>query len=332
MSKKIAVLFDMSVPPPESGDYSEILENHGWESERAILKTLNELGYESFPLGVFDNIQKLILDLNQIQPSIVFNLTEAFQNKRSFEPHIASLLELLQIAYTGARPLALSLCQDKSLSKKILAHHHIRVPKWLISSVSRPVRSLKNFAYPAFVKPANEEGSEGISQDSFVENEKDCLARIHFLHERFQADVMVEEFINGREFYMGVMGVKRVQVLPPRELCFNEFPEDAPKFATFKAKWDEAYRKKWGIRNEFARHLSSEQADSMADIAKRSFECLHLSGVARFDFRISESGEVVLLEANPNPSLDPEDDFAKSADKAGITYPALIEKLLELAW
>lgn len=331
MSKKVAVLFDMSVAPPQDGDYSEFLKEDAWETERGVIGALKALGHEPVPVGVFDNIDELIFDLKKIEPDLVFNLSEAFKNRRDYEPHIASLLELLQIPYTGVRPLALSLCHDKGLSKKILAHHHIRVPRWVTSKLGRPLKGLKNFSYPAFVKPVSEEGSEGISRDSLVENEKDCLERIRHLHERFQTDVIVEEFIGGREFYVSVLGAKRPQVLPVRELTFREFPEDVPKFATFKAKWDDAYRKKWGIRNEFAKDLTDEQTDQITQIAKRGFDALHLYGCARFDLRLAESGEIVVLEANPNPSLSPHDDFAQSAVKAGIPYPELIEKIVELA-
>ncbi len=330
MPKKIVVLFDMSAPPPENHDYSSYLGEEAWESESAIAGAIKELGYEPIFMGVFDDIYQLILDLKAIKPDLVFNMCEAYKGRRDYEPQIASVLDLLEIPYTGTKPLGLSLCQDKNLSKKILAHHRIRVPKWLTSHYQRPVRSLKTFSFPAFVKPAREEGSEGISRDSLVENEKDCLERIHFLHDRFKSDVIVEEFISGREFYVSVIGSKRPQVLPIRELCFNEFPPDTPKFATFKAKWDEEYRKRWGIRNEFARHLSDRQLEDMKKIAKKCFDILSLVGYARFDFRVSEAGEMVLLEANPNPSLGPEDDFAQSAQKAGLSYTNLVGKLIEL--
>lgn len=331
MSKKIAVLFDMASPPPRTGDYSTFLEQDAWATERAVINALKILGHEAIPVGVFDDASLLISDLKSLCPDFVFNLCEAFKDRRDYEPHIASLLELLEIPFTGARPLGLSLCQDKGLSKKILAHHHIRVPKWVLSRAARPIKGLKTFAYPAFVKPVAEEGSEGISQDSFVENEKACLDRVHYLHNRFSGNVIIEEFIGGREFYVSTLGSKRPQVFSVREMCFREFPEDAPKFATFKAKWDEPYRKKWGIRNEFARDLTDEQMISIHEIAKRGFEALYLYGCARFDLRISEAGEIVVLEANPNPSLAPEDDFAQSAMRDGISYPDLIQKILELA-
>lgn len=331
MSQKAVVLFDLSTTPPENHDYSDLLDDSAWESERAVAKALETLGYEPVMMGIFDDIYKLVLDLKALQPAVVFNMAEAFNKKRHLEPQIAAVLELLSIPYTGNDSLALSLCQDKNLCKKILAHHRIRVPKWLVSPAKRPLKKISRFRFPAFVKPASEEGSEGISLHSLVSNETDCLSRIAYLHEKYNCDVIIEEFISGREFYVGVLGLKRPEILPVRELCFNEFPDDAPKFATFKAKWDDDYRKKWGIRNEFARHLSESQMNSIHDICKRAFDILQLSGFARFDFRVAETGEIVLLEVNPNPSLGPDDDFALAAEKADYKYPELVQKIVELS-
>ena len=143
--------------------------------------------------------------------------------------------------------------------------------------------------------------------------------------------MIVEEFISGREFYASAVGSIRSQVFPIRELTFREFPEDAPRFATYKAKWDEDYRKKWGIRNESARGLSDELTKEIQTMAKKAFSVLGLSGYARFDLRLSDAGELVMLEANPNPSLGPEDDFIQSAQKAGFKYEQVIEKILDLA-
>lgn len=328
MGKKIVILFDMAEPPPADRNYASIIDKDLWESELAVQKALQELGHQPIFLGVFNDLQSLISDLNALKPDLVFNMVEAFNNNRDFDAQIAGVLDLLNVPYTGTKTLGLSLCRDKSLSKKILSYHRIRVPKWVTSHVDRPLRGLKRFDYPAFVKPAREEASEGISRDAFVENESDCLSRIRFLHERYNSDVIVEEFIPGRELYVSVLGNKRLQVLPIRELTFREFPEDVPKFATFKAKWDVEYRKKWGIRNEFAKGLSETTTKQIEKMVKRAFEVLSLKSYARFDLRLKEDGEVVLIEANPNPSISPWDDFAHSAQKADIDFKDLIDRLI----
>lgn len=326
----MVVLFDLPYEPPESHKYSDLFKEVEFESERAVFNCLARLGHEPFYVGVFGDLPRLIGDLKKIEPHLVFNLTESFNGRREGAPSVASVLDLLKIPYSGTGALGLGLSQDKNLAKKILVHHHIRVPKWVASTIARPLKKISDFEFPAFVKPAKEEASEGIARDSFVENEKDCLDRIQFLHEKFESDVIIEEYISGRELYASVLGNKRLQVFPLRELNFKEFPEDLPKFATYKTKWDVAYRKKYGIKNEFAKNLSEEQIDKIQSIAKRAFEGLQLKGFARFDLRLSEAGELVLLEANPNPSLSPWDDFSRSAQEAGLSYDDLIEKIIDL--
>ncbi len=330
-SKKAVVLFDFSVKPPDDHDYSDILKEDFFESERTVYKALESLGYETKFIGVFDDLHRLIVELQTIQPAIVFNMTEAFRNNRQLAAQLAGVLDLLEIPYTGTKTLGLGLCQDKNLSKKILSHHRIRIPRWIVSLKRKPLKEIKKFKFPAFVKPTKEEASEGISLDSFVENEEDCLARARFLHEKYDSDVLIEEFITGRELYVSVLGKKRLQVLPIRELTFKEFPDDRPRFATYKVKWDEAYRKKYGIKNEFAKGLDEQQVKQIQAIAKRAFEALHLDGYARFDLRMTEKGTIYLLEANPNPSLNSWDDFMQSASKAGFETEAAIQKIVDLA-
>jgi len=331
-SKKAVVLFDLGSTPPENHDYSDLWKDDSFNSERLAFRTLESLGYEPQHIAVYNDLPRLISELKAANPQIVFNMAEAFNNRRDQSAQIAACLDLLGIPYTGTKWLGLGICQDKNLSKKILSHHRIRVPRWIVSLKKRPLKKLPKFKFPAFVKPTSEEASEGISQDSFVENETDCLDRIHFLHQKFESDVLIEEFIPGREFYVSVIGRKRLQVLPIRELTMKEFPEDRPKFATYKVKWDEEYRKKYSIKNEFAKGLTDEQVETINSIVKRAFEALHLEGYARFDLRMTDKGTVYLLEANPNPSLNTWDDFMLSAQKTGLLAEDVIQKIVDLAY
>lgn len=331
MKKRVVILFDLASEPPPEQNYRSFEKDDSWDHEIDVKRALQRLGYEVFLVGVYDDITRLVAELNEIKPDIVFNMAESFENKRAHEPHVAGVLELLNIPYTGTRALGLSICKDKALTKKILSHHRIRVPDWIISKKTKPLRKLKNFRFPAFVKSTTTEGSEGISKDSFVENEADCLERVHYLHEKFNSDVLIEEFIEGRELYVSVLGNGRIKVLPFREITFSRIPDDEPKFATYKTKWDEAYRKKWGIRNVPAKDLPEEVIQKASKMAKRAFEILDLKAYARFDFRVRPDGEVVMLEANPNPSIVSYDDFAQSAKKAGIEYDQLIQKLVHLS-
>jgi D-alanine-D-alanine ligase len=179
-----------------------------------------------------------------------------------------------------------------------------------------------------FVKPLGLEGSDGIAQSSFAETEEACRERVRFLHESLQTDALVEEYIDGRECYSGVLGVDRLRVLPLREMVFTKFPEERPKFATFKAKWDETFRKRWGIENTFAVALPNGLEARIARISRTVFRALELEGCARVDLRITGANEIYVIEVNPNPALAADDEIAQAAAKAGVTYPQLIQQIV----
>jgi D-alanine-D-alanine ligase len=145
-------------------------------------------------------------------------------------------------------------------------------------------------------------------------------------------EALAEEYIDGRELYVSILGNNRLQVFPFREVVFTEVPEGRPRFSTFKAKWDDAYRKKWGIQNIFAESMSGETAKRIADICKKVYRALRMRGYGRIDLRVTTGGEIVILEANPNPNLERNDEFAQSAIKAGLGYEALIQRILRLAF
>ncbi len=328
---KILLLFDLSkkIDPEE---YSEYMKTEDWKTEANILSTLKRLGHEVKPFGLHDDIQPLIDEIKNNKPDLIFNLSEAFKKDRHYEPHIVALLELLEVKYTGAGPEALRICKDKSLTKKILSYHEILVPQFEVAKKSQPIRSLKDFKYPAFIKPLQLEASEGISQVSLAENEKDALERVRYINDKLETDAIIEEYIEGRELYVGVLGNERLQAFPPRELFFKEVPEGEPKFATFQAKWNDSYRKRWGIDTGSAKALpEGVDEEKMLDTCKKIYRLLQLKGYGRIDLRVRPSGEVYFIEANPNPSIAKEDDFAKAAAKAGLDYDSLVAKMITLA-
>jgi D-alanine-D-alanine ligase len=330
---KVLVLFDLHRNPrPDEQFPPEVLrQNEDKPTEADVLACLGRLGHETDTLAVFDNVVAIVEKIASFQPDVVFNLTESFDAQRAHEPNIPALLELLKVRYTGAGPEALLLCKDKSLAKKLLSYHRVRVARFVVSQKSRPLRRLKRFVFPAFVKPAGEESSDGIAQASFARDEGEALERVRFLHERFEGDVMVEEYIEGRELYVSVIGHKRLTVFPPRELFFEQVPDDAPKFATSKAKWDDAYRSKWGIRKGPAAPLPEGVPRKLDQMARTVYRVLKIRGLGRIDTRVTAAGEVIVIEANPNPSLAREDDFAQSAAAGEVDYDALIQKILDAA-
>ncbi|HEX8789559.1 MAG TPA: hypothetical protein VF765_01310 [Polyangiaceae bacterium] len=331
---KILVLFDVHRPisPDETFSVRSLRTEEEKPTEADVLACLRKLGHEVETLAIYDEVKAVFDKVEAFKPDIVFNLCETFLSDRSHEPNIPALLELMKVPYTGAGPDALLLCKDKAIAKKLLAFHRVRTARFVVSQREHPLKRLRKFSFPAFVKPLGEESSDGIAKASLAKTEEEAVERARFLHEKFESDALIEEYVDGRELYLGVLGNKRLTVFPPREIFFGEPPEDdAPRFATAKAKWDDAYRKKWKIRNGPAAAVPSGVDRKMADLARKVYRILGIRGLGRIDVRLTPEGEVVVIEANPNPSLAKEDDFAQAAAQVGIGYEALIQKILENA-
>jgi len=329
---KVLVLFDINRrTAPDEAFSPRTLKQEDKPTEADVLRCLTRLGHEVETLAAFDDVVAIVEKIKSFAPDVVFNLLESFHDDRSNEPNIPALLELMKVRYTGAGPEALLLCKDKALAKKVLAYHRVRVARFAVSHRKRPLKRLRNLSFPVFVKPIGEESSDGISQASFTRGESEAIERARFLHEKFHCDVMIEEYVDGRELYLSLLGNQKVTVFPPREIFFDQMPDDAPKFATSKAKWDDAYRKKWGIRNGAANTLPEGVEQKLTRVARKVYRLLKIRGAGRIDVRLTPVGEVVVIEANPNPSLAHEDDFAQSAAAAGLEYDILIQKLLDQA-
>ena len=315
---KILVLFDVAHPAdPDENFSARSLKEEDKPTEADVLGCLKRLGHEVETLAVFDNVTAIVEKLKACAPDVVFNLSESFHHDRSHEPNIPALLELMKVRYTGLGPDALLLCKDKALAKKVLAYHRVRLPHFVVSHRAHPLRRLRRFIYPAFVKPVGEESSDGISQASFARDEGEAIERARFIHQKFDCDALIEEYIEGRELYLSVLGNNRLTVFPPREIFFEQVPEDVPKFATFHAKWNEAYRKKWGIKNGPAKPLPEGVEEHLANLGRKVYRLLKIRGFGRIDVRLTATGEVFVIEANPNPSLAADEDFAQSAADRG---------------
>ena len=330
---KVLVLFDTAGPPPPDQDFSAELQlkNEDWAAEADVIDALKKLGHEVRTIGVWDEPGMIIDEIKNYPPDVVFNLTEHFNEVSAYDRNIAGLLEMLDVPYTGSSPTGLTLCKNKGMAKELLAYHKIRVPNFAVFSPGSAIKKPKRLDYPLFIKPLREEGSVGISQDSFVENDAAFEQRVRFIHERLHQEALAEEYINGRELYVSILGNAPLRVLPFREVVFVDVPDGQPKFSTFKAKWDEAYRKRWGIQNIFAEPLPEGMEQRIGKTCKAAYRALRIRGYGRIDLRVTPEGEIVILEANPNPNLDREDEFAQSAAKAGLSYPRLIQRILTLA-
>ncbi|MBU2063432.1 MAG: ATP-grasp domain-containing protein, partial [Candidatus Omnitrophica bacterium] len=283
-------------------------------------------------LGICKDINILLEELKEDRPDVIFNLAEVFDNMSRLDKNFAALLEMLGIPFTGASSETLMICNDKALHKKILRFHRIRVPRFHTFYREHKVWLPKTIKLPLIVKPLSEEASRGISLASVVDNEAAMVERVKFIHEKMKMDAIVEEFIEGRELYISVLGNKRINILPLREVKFGNVTDEEPRVATYKAKWDNNYRKKWGIKNVFAGKLAEGLDKTIEDSCKRAYHVLNMRCYARFDIRISSvTGRVYILEANANPNLAKDDELSQSAEKAGISYNQLINKIVKLA-
>jgi len=330
---KVLVLFDVARPADPNEAFSpESLKQEDKPTEADVLESLRRLGHEVETLAVFDNVTRIVDKLESLGPDVVFNLSESFYHDRAHEPNITALLDLMKVRYTGSGSDALLLCKDKALAKKVLAYHHVRLPHFVVSHRAHPLRRLRRFAYPAFVKPVCEDASDGICRASFAKDEKEAIERARFIHQKFNSDALIEEYIEGRELYLSVLGNNRLTVFPAREIFFDQMPEDAPKFATFHAKWNDSYRKKWGITNGPAKPLPEGVPGHLSELARKVYRLLKIRGFGRIDVRLTATGDVYVIEANPNPCLAQDEDFAQSACLGGVSYDTLIQEILNTAF
>jgi len=327
---KVLTLFDAIAPTTLDQDLSKELKTEDWKTESHILKALAELGHETEHLAIFDDLDLLRQKLGSFQPDVIFNLADQFKNNRAFDQNIVSLIEMQGLPFTGCGSTGLTLCKHKAVSKKILGYHRIHVPAFVTIARGKRIARPRKLNFPILIKPLKEEASHGISQASFVETDEQFNERVQFIHAKYDNDVIAEEYIEGREFYVSIIGNHRLQVLPIRELVFKEVPPDEPKIATYKAKWDEEYRKRWGLQNVFPERLDPTVTRKIEETCKRIYRLLTIDGYARIDLRLTSANEVYFIEANPNPILAGDEDFAESAKKAGIPYPALVERIMKL--
>jgi len=285
-------------------------------------------------LAVDDAVQPLIDELTKEQPELVFNLAESFRGKSALESNVAALLNLLDLRYTGSSPAGLILAGDKTLTKKVLAFHGILSAKFatMYRGQSDWVGDIK---FPLLVKPPQEDASLGITQKSIVNDVKELLDVISSTQQEYQSAVLVEEFIDGREFYVGVLGNSKVEALPLIELDFSKFPPGLPKIASWEAKWgddgDEKGAEFEGTKSVFPTDLSDELTEKIQKVAVDSFQALRLRDYARIDLRVTAAEQVYVIEANPNCYLEQHSEFARAAQKGGLEYPALIGRIVELA-
>jgi D-alanine-D-alanine ligase len=327
---RVLVLMHEDLVPPESIAGLSDKEIAPWKTEFDVMVTLKELGHDARALGVASDLGVLRDAILEFNPHITFNLLEEFHGVAVYDQHVVSYLELMKRRYTGCNPRGLMLAHDKALSKQVLSYHRVPAPDYAVFPMGRKVRKPVRLGYPLLVKSLTEEGSVGIAQASLVTSDEQLNERVAFVHRQLATDAIAEQYIEGRELYVGVLGNQRLQTLPIWELLFTKMPDDTPLIATSKVKWDLDYQKKRGIVYQEAKDLPPEVTQSIHRICKRAYRDLHLSGYARMDLRLTPDNKVYLLEANPNPELVFGGELSDSAEAAGISYEQLLQRILTL--
>ena len=320
---KVALLHTKdAVEPPEDPVLAQIEEalRAGGHAPRRVL--------------VDSTVEPVVHTLTTDRPDLVFNLAESFAGKSALESNIAALLNLLDLRYTGSSPAGLLVAGDKTLSKKVLRFHGIRTPEF-----ATVYRGLVDWAgaieFPLIVKPPQEDASLGITQKSIVRDVKELLEKIAELQSEYQSPALAEQFIEGREFYVGVLGNANARALPVIELDFSKYPADRLRIATWEAKWgdegDARGAEYEGTESVFPENLPDELRERLQKAAVDAFHALRLRDYARVDMRMTEAGDVFVIEVNPNCYLETKSEFARAAERDGIGYDALIAQIVELA-
>jgi D-alanine-D-alanine ligase len=299
------------------------------EVEEEVSEALGKLGHEA-TLHCLDGTPKSLHALARMDCDLVFNLAESFAGNDTADACIAGYLELIGKRFTGAGSHGLLYAQDKAVAKKILEFHGLHTPVF-----ARSYRGRLDFShdleFPVIVKPAREDGSIGIEFNAVVNSIRELMERIDWLHANFDSPVLIEEYVEGREMYVGVIGNENPTALPVVELDLSKLPEGTPRIAGAEVKWGKGTAAYRDAKSAVAENLSEETTALMHQTAVAVFQALELRDYARIDMRLRPDGRVAVIEANPNPWLASKSEFALAARKAGRTYNQLIGEIAELA-
>jgi len=303
-----------------------------------IESALGMLGHETTRVAVAGDVEAVIAALKGAAPALVFNLAESFGGKSALESNVAALLNLLGLRYTGSSPAGLLMAGDKSLTKQVLGFQKIRTPEFA-TLYRGALDHVGDLRFPLIVKPPQEDASLGITSKSVVRDIRELLGTMDALQREFQSPVLVEEFVEGREFYVGVLGNASPQALPVMELDFSAFPADRPRVASYEAKWgeggtgaeSESGAEFAGTRSIFPTDLTPELTTRLQEVAVEAFGALRLRDYGRVDLRVGGNEEIHVIEVNPNCYLERQGEFARAAAESGMSHEALVGRIVDLA-
>jgi D-alanine-D-alanine ligase len=317
---KITVLTGLEKPDPES--YDVVADQ--------VAAALAEKGHKTSVLGVYDDVRKLVSGISRRKPDLIFNLLESFGKSTAGDFAIAGVLDLLGVRYTGGGPGELYLRQDKGLAKKVLAFENIPYPHFAVFSQTSDFETAGNLRMPLFVKPLTADASIGIDGDSLVRDTTSLMKRVIAIHEKIKDSALVEEYIEGRELYVGVLGNREPLALPPVEVDFTGFPEGEPRILGTKAKWKKNSAEYKGTKSVMA-DLPDELRAKLQKTAVDAYRAVRVRDYGRVDLRLTETGDIYVIEVNASCYLEKDSEFAMAAQAAGIEFPDLVERIADLA-
>jgi D-alanine-D-alanine ligase len=333
MKEKLRVLVlchPDGVPPATMEGLSE-KEIDFFKTEYDVISTLVELGHEVHVLGVQYDLKPIRDEIEAWKPDVVFNLLIEFHGEAVYGQNIASFLELMRVPYTGCNPRGQVLAQGKDLSKKLLKYHRIATPAFAVFHPGRKVNRPARLRFPLIVKSTIEDGSMGIAQASVVHSDEELAERVRFIHENIGTPAIAEQYIDGREIYVGVLGNDRLKALPVWELQFENLTNGTLPIATERVKRNIKHQERLGVKIGPAEDIAPNACGRIRDVAKRICRVLEVDGYARIDFRLGADGVAYFIEANPNPEIARSEEYAQSAAHDGLPYPELINRILALA-
>jgi D-alanine-D-alanine ligase len=296
-----------------------------------VAAALRENGHQVSIFAVHDDVGALVEGLQSRKPDLVFNLLESFGDDTSADVAVAGLLALLGLRFTGGGPGELYLRQDKGLAKKALAFDNIPYPHYAVFSQDSDLETFGQLRMPLFVKPLRADASIGIDGDSLVRDATALMKRVLSIHETVKDSALVEEYIEGREFYVGVLGNREPVAFPPIEMDFSGLPEGIPRVAGSKAKWQPDSVEYKGTKSVLAEDLPDELRARLQKTALDAYRALRVRDYGRVDLRLADTGDIYVIEVNANCYLEKESEFATAAAANGLEYPALVQRIVDLA-
>ena len=339
---KVAVVFNEANPdfyvkqePEEKREYNfipffEVNDMNPMQEYELLAERLCEIGYDAYTVNISDDISILIDDVKKNKPDLIFNFIELYKENARLEMNAVGVIDLLRVPFTGAPPITLANCQNKTLAKRMLRSEGINTSKFAIIEVPSE-KYYHGLSFPIIVKPAFEDASVGIDNDSVCNNDAELKLRIEYILFDFNQPALIEEYIDGRELNVAVMGDKNPVALPISEIDFSEMPKNLHNIVSYQAKWDphhEAYHKTIPICPAI---LPIEIEKAAKDIAVKAFKIMGCRDYARIDMRLSKDNRLYVLEVNPNPDLTEGAGFMRSAEAAGFTYIGAVEAIIKFA-